>query len=219
MASLDQLQSGGVVGDLEGWECALGGGFSVAYAGNGPEDGAGAGCFSPGQELPAPLTHTAPSSVTYQAADSAGGAQKYTLVLTDPDAPDRETHAFREFVHYVVSDLTAEGLAAGGALQGTTVLDYLGVGAPYKSGKHRYVFLLFTQPEGSRPESLSAAFEGRGGKKVCVAAKEAGLGPVVAATWFESQWDESIDAVHEAMGWMPPPQFRSPSQQAAAGLE
>ena len=48
-----------------------------------------------------------------------------------------------------------------------------------------------------------------------MAAKACGLGPVVAAAWFQSQWDESIDAVHEAMGWLPPAEFRSPKQEAA----
>jgi len=210
MASLDQLQTGGVVDDLEGWDCAISGIFSVAYPGGG---------FGPGDTLAAQQTCAPPSDVSYQPAasdsDNTGSSQKYTLIMTDPDAPDRTDHLFREFVHYVVADVTAESLAAGGPLMGSTVLDYLCVGAPCKSGLHRYVFLLFKQPETSTPASLAAAFEGRGGKKVCVAAKAAGLGPVVAATWFESQWHESIDAVHEAMGWLPPPQFRSPSQEAA----
>jgi phosphatidylethanolamine-binding protein (PEBP) family uncharacterized protein len=199
--ALDQ----GVVDDLEGFESTIGGSLTVAYP---------AGGFGAGDEVPAPTTHVAPSAVTFKAdADNAG--KKYTLVMTDPDAPDRTGHAFREFVHYVASDVTAESLAAGGAVEGTTVLDYLGVGSPCKSGMHRYIFLLFEQPEGSNPASLAAAFEGRGGKKVCVAAKAAGLGPVVAATWFQSQWDESIDAVHTAMGWLPPAEFRSPAQEAA----
>jgi len=50
---------------------------------------------------------------------------------------------------------------------------------------------------------------------VCVDAAAAGLGKVVAATWFLSEWDESIDAVHVAMGWLPPAEFRSPTQEAA----
>ena len=192
--------------DLEGFDAALSGTFTVAYP---------SATFSPGDVLPAPKTHGAPpSSVAYK-ADDANAGKKYTLIMTDPDAPDRTGHAFREFVHYVVSDVTAESLAVGGALEGTTVLDYLGVGAPCKSGLHRYAFLLFEQPEGSSPASLAAAFEGRGGKKVCVAAKAAGLGKVVAATWYQSEWDESIDAVHVAMGWLPPAEFRSPTQEAA----
>ena len=40
-----------------------------------------------------------------------------------------------------------------------------------------------------------------------------------AATFFQSQWDESVDAVHTAMGWLPPPQFRSPAQEAANPLQ
>ena len=208
MASLDQLTAARVVEDLDGFDpSALSGSFSVCYPG---DDGA----FSPGAELPAAQTHVPLSSVRYIAEGNE--SKKYTLIMTDPDAPDRAEHAFREFVHYVISDLTAESLAAGGTLDGTTVLDYLGVGAPCKSKLHRYVFLLFEQPEGSAPAALAAAFEGRGGKKVCVAAKSVGLGPVVAATYFESQWDACIDAVHIAMGWLPPPQFRSPSQEKLA---
>jgi len=191
--------------DLEGWEAALSGSFSVVY----PDGG-----FESGDELPAPQTHVPPSSVSYK-TDDADSSKKYTLVMCDPDAPDRTGHLFREFVHYAVSDITSASLEAGGALQGNTVLGYLGVGAPCKSGMHRYAFLLFEQPEGSTPASLATAFEGRGGKKVCVAAKDCGLGPVVALTWFQSQWDESIDAVHEAMGWLPPAEFRSPKQEAA----
>lgn len=205
MASNDQLKKGGLADDLEGFECVLSGSFTVAY----PDGG-----FGPGDELPAPQTHVLPSAVSYK-CDADNASKKYTLIMTDPDAPDRAGHAFREFVHFVVSDITAESLANGGSLEGTTVLDYLGVGAPCNSGLHRYVFLLFDQPSSSTPASLAAAFEGRGGKKVCVAAKEVGLGPVVAATWFESKWDESIDAVHEAMGWLPPAEFRSPKQKAA----
>lgn len=192
--------------DLEGWgDCALSGVFSVMY----PD------CvITAGEELSAPLTHVPFSAVSYT-SEADNSSKKYTLIMTDPDAPNRAEHLFREFVHYVVSDITAESLAAGGALEGTTVLDYLGVGAPCKSGLHRYVILLFEQPEGSTPASLASSFEGRGGKKVCIAAKEAGLGPVVAATYYVSQWDESIDAMHQAMGWLPPPQFRSPAQEAA----
>ena len=206
MATIEQLKTAGIVEDLEGFDAStLSGSFSVAYPGGGG--------FTPGKALPAPLT-CEPPTVCYK-AEHGSSAKRYTLIMTDPDAPDRAAHAFREFVHFVVSDITAESLAAGGAPEGTTVLDYLGVGAPCKSGMHRYVILLFVQPEGSTPASLAGAFEGRGGKKVCVAAKAAGLGPVVGATYFESQWDESIDAVHAAMGWLPPAEFRSPAQEAA----
>lgn len=204
-ASLDQLKAGGLVDDLEGWDCALSGTLSVAY----PE-----GSFSSGDVVPAPVTHVTPSSVCYKSDDN-NSSKKYTLIMTDPDAPDRAGHLFREFIHYVVSDISAESLAAGEGLEGTTVMDYVGVGAPHASGLHRYVFLLFEQPEGSSPASLAQVFEGRGGQKAFLGAKEAGLGNMVAATWYESEWHESIDAIHEALGFLPPPEFRSPKQKEA----
>ena len=204
-ASVDQLKAGGLVDDLQGWTSALRGTLSVTY----PE-----GSFSPGDVLSAPVTHVTPSAVSY-VSDEDNSSKKYTLIMTDPDAPDRAAHLFREFIHYVVSDISAESLAAGGALDGTTVMDYVGVGAPHASGLHRYVFLLFEQPEGSSPGSLAQLFEGRGGQKAFVGAQEAGLGDLVAATWFESEWHESIDALHEALGFLPPPEFRSPKQKEA----
>ena len=76
----------------------------------------------------------APSAVSFKPKVSCG-AEKYTLIMTDLDAPDRSGRigaqrvCALQFVHYVVSDISAESLAAGGALEGTTVLDYLGVGA------------------------------------------------------------------------------------------
>jgi phosphatidylethanolamine-binding protein (PEBP) family uncharacterized protein len=195
-----------IVDDIKGLgdALALAGDLKVAY---------GASAFTSGEELAAPVTHAAAPSVSYVADGNAG--KKYTIILTDPDAPSRATHEFREFIHWVVSDITAESLATGGAVNGTSVIDYLGVGAPCNSGKHRYVFLLFEQPDGANPASLAGAFEGRGGKKACVEAKGAGLGAVVGAQFFESQWDPSIDAVHIAMGWTPPNPYRSPKQLQA----
>jgi phosphatidylethanolamine-binding protein (PEBP) family uncharacterized protein len=202
---IQTLVDGGIVSDLEAFNGDhLGGDFSVTYGGRGS--------IVAGEVIAAGETTAAPK-VSYKCSGNEG--KKYTLIEADPDAPDRVGHAFREFIHWAVTDISAESLAAGDAT-GHTALDYLGVGAPYNAGLHRYVFLLFEQPPGNDPAaSLANAFEGRGGKKSCVAAAAAGLGPIVAVMWYQSQWDESIDAVHEAMGWLPPPEFRSPKQQQA----
>lgn len=201
---MQALIDGGIVSDIEGFNGDnLSGDFVVTYE---------KGTVSPG-DVNLPFETVEPPKISFRCDGNDG--KKYTLIKTDPDAPDRIGHAYREFVHWVVTDISAESLASG-AIDGNTILPYLGVGAPYASGLHRYCFILFEQPDGCDPgPSLASALEGRGGKKVCVAASAAGLGPIVAATWYESQWDESIDAVHEAMGWLPPPEFRSPKQQAA----
>jgi hypothetical protein len=81
---------------------------------------------------------------------------------------------------------------------------------------HRYVFLLYEQPSSADTSGLAAAFAGRGGKRAHLSATAAGLGPVVAVAWCHAQWDESVDATHEGMGFVPPEEFQSPKQKAAA---
>jgi phosphatidylethanolamine-binding protein len=153
------------------------------------------------------LTPTESCSAPFGAALSCGSAdKKYCMIMTDPDAPSREEPAYREFLHWMVSDITNTF---------TVNLDYCGPGPPCNSGLHRYIFLIYEQPDGADIAGLAAKFEGRGGKKAHTLAQEHGLGQLVLIDWYEAQWDESVDAVHEALNFMPPEKYRSPKQQAA----
>jgi len=141
---------------------------------------------------------------------------RFTLLLTDPDAPCRHEPLFREFIHLVVTDLTAADLAAGvTADTGNHIVPYLGPAPPSNSGFHRYVFLLFEQPEGSDPSVLQQAFEGRGGKKSVVEAHMCGLAGPIGVGGFCAQWSQECDELHEKMGWLPPPQYQSEAQKQA----
>merc|ERR1712228_750150 len=53
----------------------------------------------------------------------------YTLFMTDPDAPGVEDHSFREFMHWVVTDIPGDDIKFG-----NVVVDYLGPAPPYDSG-------------------------------------------------------------------------------------
>jgi phosphatidylethanolamine-binding protein (PEBP) family uncharacterized protein len=166
-------------------------------------------------------TASAPSSVKWVSEGNEG--KKYTLIVSDPDAPSRETPSYREFIHWVRSDITAEALATG-TIDGTDTLAYVGPAPPHSSGPHRYIFILFEQGEGNGAEALATAFEGRGGKKAVTCAQAAGLGQIMALNIFSCEWDESVDALHKAIGFLPPPQYRSPQQkeenpEAAAAAE
>lgn len=81
---------------------------------------------------------------------------KFMLVLTDPDAPSNKDHKWSEYAHWIVTDLplNANSNDVESAESLTTVLDYSkgkellsyqGPAPPPKTGKHRYVFLLFRQ--------------------------------------------------------------------------
>lgn len=79
---------------------------------------------------------------------------RFTLVLTDPDAPSNTDHKWSEFCHWILSDLSLNPNNSGSGDSLSTVLDlskgkevlpYVGPGPPPKTGKHRYVFLLYKQ--------------------------------------------------------------------------
>jgi hypothetical protein len=151
-------------------------------------------------------TPTESGSAPFSSALSCGSDKKYCLIMTDPDAPSREDPVYREFVHWMVSDVSNTF---------TVNLDYCGPGPPCNSGLHRYVFLIYEQPENADIAGLAVKFDGRGGKKAHVLAQEHGLGPLVFIDWYEAQWDESCDAVHESLGFMPPEKYQSPKQKSA----
>lgn len=133
----------------------------------------------------------------------------YTLVLTDPDAPARSNPLFREFIHWVVTDIPGDDVS-----NGTTVVDHLGPAPPHDSGLHRYVFLAFEQEKKGAVDVKEVAelYEGRGGKKVGDIIQKYNL-KVKAAQVFQAQWGEECDAYHTAMAWMPPADYQSPTQK------
>lgn len=69
----------------------------------------------------------------------------YTLLLIDPDAPTPDDPKFAYWRHWVVSTIPAN---ASGAASGKTLTEYLGPGPKDDSRPHRYLFLLYREPEG-----------------------------------------------------------------------
>ncbi|OIT30150.1 PREDICTED: protein MOTHER of FT and TFL1-like [Nicotiana attenuata] len=110
---------------------------------------------------------------------SRGSNNLYTLVMADPDAPSPSEPTFREWLHWIVTDI-AEG---GDASEGRELMEYMGPQPP--TGIHRYVFTLFRQTEAEqvphKPPERRANFKTR------QFASENGLGLPVAALYFNSQ--------------------------------
>jgi len=124
---------------------------------------------------------------------------------------------YREFIHWVRSDITfdASGACTSAGTQ-QEVLSYCGPAPPHSSGMHRYVFLLYEQPAAATPADLAAFFEGRGGKHAHVSATACGLGQLRGWDWIECEWAPCVDAVHDSLSFLPPPEYQSPKQKAAA---
>lgn len=100
-----------------------------------------------GKELPAAACLSAPN-VTWNADPEAF----YTLIMIDPDAPNREKPTLGEWRHWLVSNIPGNDVDKGEELQ-----LFEEPQPPQGSGLHRYVFLLYKQ-KGRKEMSV---FEGK----------------------------------------------------------
>ncbi|KAF9990392.1 hypothetical protein BGZ75_002173 [Mortierella antarctica] len=134
-----------------------------------------------GNTLPVKGTQHAPQ-VSFQ-PDSP--SDKYTLIMTDPDAPSRKDPKFREYRHWIVSNIAGSSdFQPAGISQGTVVTNYMGPAPPAGTGPHRYVFLLYKQTPSTNVATLSTPLTtGRGGFKAKQFTQNAQL-ELVGANYF-----------------------------------
>lgn len=99
--------------------------------------------------------------------------------MADPDAPSPSEPTFREWLHWIVTDIP-EG---GDASQGREMVEYMGPKPP--AGIHRYVFTLFRQKEAEQVPHKPP--QGRSNFKTRQFASDNGLDLPVAALYFNSQ--------------------------------
>lgn len=77
---------------------------------------------------------------------------RFTIVMTDPDAPSNKDHKWSEYCHWIATDIplidpkNSESVAHKlDPSLGYQLVKYEGPGPPPNTGKHRYVFLLYKQ--------------------------------------------------------------------------
>jgi len=140
----------------------------------------------------------------------------YTLLIVDPDAPSRMKPTEREYVQWMVVNIKGDNVEGG-----QIVLPYQGPSPPHKSGLHRYVIQLYKQNgefNARQIEDTGKFFQTRSGLSGCEWVRQQGRALVDVPCGIEvflSEWDKSVDALHEAMGYSPPEQYQSPSQARA----
>ncbi|KAK7924410.1 phosphatidylethanolamine-binding protein [Apiospora marii] len=88
--------------------------------------------------------------------------RRFTFLMIDPDAPTPDDPKFAFWRHWVVSGLAPRGTGEeeddgvaeeAGKDCGTEVTEYLGPGPKDDSKPHRYLFLLYQEPDGMRAPS------------------------------------------------------------------
>ncbi|KAJ4358809.1 hypothetical protein N0V95_002731 [Ascochyta clinopodiicola] len=85
--------------------------------------------------------------VTISSTSNTTSAQSFTFFLIDPDAPTPDDPKFSYWRHWVVVNVPLSS-GAGNVKEGKTLTQYLAPGPKDESGPHRYLFLLFAEPEG-----------------------------------------------------------------------
>lgn len=73
--------------------------------------------------------------------------------MIDPDAPTPDDPKFAYWRHWVVSRIPGSGSAQLQLQSGTTLTQYLAPGPKDDSRPHRYLFLLYREPEGLKEVS------------------------------------------------------------------
>ncbi|KAI0151987.1 PEBP-like protein [Hypoxylon sp. NC0597] len=150
-----------------------------------------------GNTVPVEKVQDEPAIIVHQSQSPSGSSGNrdnsnvtYTITITDPDAPSRDNPKWSEFCHFIATGikLPTSGSSITVNLSGLEdIIPYKPPGPPPKTGKHRYVFLLFAPANGTTdPLHLTKPVDrkhwGTGKQRHGVRdwAKENGLEPVAA---------------------------------------
>lgn len=118
-----------------------------------------------GNKQPVALGNTLPEKATQEkpllklvSEDQLDTSSRYTLCLTDPDAPSKSDDKWSEYCHYLETNIK---LSSDGNTPLSYVLNagqvhtpYMGPAPPKGTGPHRYVWILAQQSPGSEPGPL-----------------------------------------------------------------
>ncbi|KAF3820715.1 hypothetical protein GH733_005260 [Mirounga leonina] len=151
-----------------------------------------------------------PTSIGWDGLDPG---KLYTLVLTDPDAPSRKDPKYRqvearlgtlghpertwEWHHFLVVNMKGNNISSG-----TVLSDYVGSGPPKGTGLHRYVWLVYEQNgplKCDEPILSNRSGDHRGKFKVASFRKKYELGPPVAGTCYQAEWDDYVPKLYEQL--------------------
>lgn len=132
-------------------------------------------------------THTVP-----EISVAGVGSGPFLIKCIDLDAPFKSYPFMSPILHWAQDNLKPDASGKLSASGTPFLVDHVGAGPPPFAKPHRYVFMLYEQPEGFD----RAKFASPDGQKVGMRprmrydyekfVKEAELGRLVAATWFES---------------------------------
>lgn len=122
----------------------------------------------------------------------------YTLCMTDPDAPSRKEPKFREWHHWLVGNIPGSDVSKGEVLS-----EYIGSGPPEGTGLHRYVFLLYKQPEKltfDEERLTNKSGDNRAKFAIKKFAEKYKLGHPIAGNMYQAEFDDYVPILYKQLG-------------------
>ncbi|XP_030371721.1 protein D2 [Scaptodrosophila lebanonensis] len=123
----------------------------------------------------------------------------YTLLMVDPDVPSRYSPTLKEYLHWLVVNIPDNQLNLGDVRAG-----YMGSMPPEGSGLHRYVFLLYKQPEYMKfkiPTMAKHNTLDRPKFNTKQFAELYMLGAPVAGNFYTAAWSKDVPNLYDAISF------------------
>lgn len=117
--------------------------------------------------------------------------------FTDPDAPSRKDPKFREWHHWLVTNIPGKDLSKGDVLS-----DYIGSGPPPDTGLHRYVFLVYKQPSKitfDEKRLTNRSGDGRNNFSIKKFAQKYNLGNPIAGNLYQAAFDDYVPKLYKQL--------------------
>ncbi|KAJ8711434.1 hypothetical protein PYW07_008676 [Mythimna separata] len=121
----------------------------------------------------------------------------YTVVKTDPDAPSRQKPTYREWLHWMVVNVPGDDIAAG-----DTIAEYVGAGPSRDTGLHRYVLLVYEQPDRMRFNETRLSNRSMANRtlfSVSKFAKKYNLGDPIAGNFYRAAYDDYVPKLYRQL--------------------
>ncbi|KAJ9580128.1 hypothetical protein L9F63_004201, partial [Diploptera punctata] len=123
---------------------------------------------------------------------NADGGSYYLLCMTDPDAPSRSNPKFREWHHWLVGNIPGDKINEGDILS-----EYVGAGPPKGTGLHRYVLLVYKQPD--KINFTESHLTNRDEFSIQKLTEKYKLGQPVAGNFFQAEFDDYVPKLYEQL--------------------
>nr|XP_056715626.1 phosphatidylethanolamine-binding protein 1-like [Euleptes europaea] len=147
-----------------------------------------------GQALTPTQVQNCPTSIAWNGCDPH---KLYTVILTDLDVPSRANPKMREWHHFLVTNMKGNDISSGCILS-----DYVGSAPAKGTGLHRYVWLVYEQPQRltcDEPVLNNISAAKRENFRAASFRKKYKLGPPVAGVCYQAEWDSFVPKIYEQL--------------------